>query len=191
MRAWVCLCMSARECVCTGKALTDNNRMVEGNRSRSLPTLWPRFCSPRGLQVGVLSQGRVPGSWHGRHFESHHEELKEKAAHIRTCTHTHTHTDPCKVSNIQHTKQFQRNTEEASPKPNRTSIRPGSSSMNIHWPSEEANRAILMRKARLNWAGKRHKWVKAAANHSITNDRWAWLNPACLMLCAEQQVAGT
>lgn len=52
--------------------------------STSSPTLWLRSCSPRGLQVGALSQGRVPGSWRGRHSGSHHEELKEKAADIRT-----------------------------------------------------------------------------------------------------------
>lgn len=27
-----------------------------------LPTLWPTSCCPQGLQVGVLSQGTVPGS---------------------------------------------------------------------------------------------------------------------------------
>lgn len=109
---------------------------------------------------------------------------RERAADIRIYTHR----------SMQHTNQFQSRKEtqrKLLQKPNRTSIRPGSSSMSFHWPSEEANRAILMSKARLNWAGKRHKWVKAAANHSITNDRWARLNPACLMLWAAQQAAGT
>lgn len=57
-------------------------------------------------------------------------------------------------------------------------IRSRSSSMSSRRASEEANRAILMSRARLNWAGKRHKWVKAAANHSITNDRGARRGPA-------------
>lgn len=140
--------------------------------------LLPTGLTGRGLITGKNAWLRIRAPF----WITPRGTIRERKKHLLEVIHTDKTTN-----HMQHKHQFQSRKERFFK--TRSDQDSGSSSMRLHWLTEEANRPILMSKARLNWAGKRHKWVKAAANHSITNDRWARLSPACLRLWTEQQAA--